>query len=77
MDHSSQTHRPWPIIAASASSQTVVDYCEQIMGEDQGQDRSFALTELRRQLAPGPELQIARSTVAALPSPGSEMKTSF
>ena len=54
-----------------------MDYCEQIMGEDQGQDRSFALAELQRQLAPGPELQIARSTVAALPSPGSEMKTSF
>ena len=46
----------------------VVDYCEQVMGEDQGQDRSFALAELRRQLAPGPELQIARSTFAALPS---------
>ena len=46
----------------------MVDYCEQVMGEDLGQDQSFALAELRRQLAPGPELQIARSTVAALPS---------
>ena len=44
----------------------VVDYCEQLGGADSVQVRPAALAELQRQLAPGPELQIARSTVAAL-----------
>ena len=44
----------------------VLDYCGQIAGADVGQDRAFALAELRRQLAPGPELRIARASVAAL-----------
>lgn len=44
----------------------VLDYCEQIAGPDLGQDRNFALAELQRQLAPGPELRIARASVAAL-----------
>lgn len=44
----------------------VLDYCEQIAGADVGQDRNFALAELQRQLAPGPELRIARASVAAL-----------
>ena len=46
----------------------VVDYCDQLSGADSAQGRPAALAELRRQLAPGPKLQIARSTVAALPS---------
>ena len=45
----------------------VLDYCEQIAGADDGQDRATALAELQRQLAPGPELRIARASVAALP----------
>lgn len=44
----------------------VLDYCEQIAGADVGQDRNFALAELQRQLMPGPELRIARASVAAL-----------
>ena len=46
----------------------VVDYCEQLSGADSDQGRPAALAELQRQLAPGPELQIARNTVAALSS---------
>ena len=46
----------------------VVDYCEQLSVADSGQNRPAPLAELQRQLAPGPELQIAHSTVAALPS---------
>ncbi len=45
----------------------LVDYCGQITDAAAGHDRTTALAELRRQLAPGPELRIARRTVAALP----------
>ena len=44
----------------------VVDYGDQFTGADSDHNRPAALAELQRQLAPGPELQIARSTVAAL-----------
>lgn len=44
----------------------VLDYCRQIFDGDSAADREFALGELQRQLAPGPELRIARESVEAL-----------
>ena len=68
MVRSSQTAQAMAYYRCERIVADVVDYCEQVMGEDLGQGRPAVLAELRRQLAPGPELQIARSTVAALPS---------
>ena len=44
----------------------LLDYCRQILDGDAGPPREFALAELQRQLAPGPELRIARETAEAL-----------
>ncbi|MCY4023237.1 MAG: phosphotransferase [Anaerolineaceae bacterium] len=44
----------------------LLDYCRQILDSDAGPQREFALAELQRQLAPGPELRIARESVKAL-----------
>ena len=44
----------------------LLDYCRQILDGDAGPPREFALAELQRQLAPGPELRIARESVEAL-----------
>ncbi len=44
----------------------VLDYCQQILNDGEGQEHEFAMAELRRQLAPGPELRIARNSVEAL-----------
>ena len=44
----------------------VLDYSRQILNGGTVQEREFALAELQRQLAQGPELLVARASVEAL-----------